>query len=127
MGKGNHSVGHVQKLKPAVERVCAELGVGFWTEENEGRLFVDLAGTGMGPGQGHGGVGGGGWQQQGYRPPQGQQHGGQQHGGQQHGGQQHGGQQHGGQHNQNQELERLARRFLPRLLRKLEQNCCVVM
>lgn len=77
VGRGNHSVNHVQKLKPRVEEVCRELGLDFWTEENEGRIYVDLKGQGA-PGGGrpdHGGHG---------RPPQ---HGGQPH----HGGQpQHG-------------------------------------
>ncbi|PSR94200.1 smr family protein [Coniella lustricola] len=44
VGKGNHSVNHVQKIKPRVERVCQELGLQYKTEENEGRMYVNLAG-----------------------------------------------------------------------------------
>ncbi|GAB1320141.1 hypothetical protein MFIFM68171_10351 [Madurella fahalii] len=44
VGKGNHSTGRVQKLKPRVERLCEELGLNYATEENEGRLYVDLRG-----------------------------------------------------------------------------------
>ncbi|KAK2066553.1 hypothetical protein P8C59_000359 [Phyllachora maydis] len=44
VGKGHHSVGHVQKIKPAVERLCQELGLDCATEENEGRIYVDLTG-----------------------------------------------------------------------------------
>ncbi|KAI5919942.1 Smr domain protein [Camillea tinctor] len=44
VGKGNHSANHVQKLKPRVERVCQELGLQYATEENAGRIYVDLQG-----------------------------------------------------------------------------------
>ena len=44
VGKGNHSANHVQKLKPRVEQVCRELGVRYETEENAGRIYVDLQG-----------------------------------------------------------------------------------
>ncbi|GAB7365686.1 hypothetical protein MBLNU230_g7026t1 [Neophaeotheca triangularis] len=58
VGKGNHSQGHVQKLKPRVEQVCRELGLQYHTdEENEGRIYVDLkpgGGGGPGPGAGYG-------------------------------------------------------------------------
>ncbi|KAK4123224.1 DUF1771-domain-containing protein [Parathielavia appendiculata] len=96
VGKGNHSTGHVQKLKPRVERLCQELGLDYATEENEGRMYVDLRGgrveappplPAQPPGyQGGYGGGGGGHHQQhhqhhhadsggeyGQRPPQ-QQH-----------------------------------------------------
>jgi DNA-nicking Smr family endonuclease len=138
VGKGNHSVGHVQKIKPRVEQVCRELGLQYRTEENEGRIFVNLQGGEVGhmppppvapgyPGGQHAGGGYGGGHG-------GQQHGGQQHGGQhggygqQHGGQQHGGQQHGGQHQQqgqNDEIEQMVKKGLPKLLKKL--GCCTVM
>ncbi|CAA9961488.1 hypothetical protein CFE70_004865 [Pyrenophora teres f. teres 0-1] len=125
VGKGNHSKNHVQKIKPRVEQVCRELGLQYRTEENEGRIFVNLQGGdvhemppppqapsyGGYPGQ-HGG----------------QQHGGQHHGGQQHGGQQHGGQQqqHGGQQQgQNEEIEQMVKKGLPKLLKMLK--CCTVM
>lgn len=131
MGKGNHSVNHVQKIKPRVEQVCQELGLQYATEENAGRMYINLSGgpatmppaNAYQPGGQHGGFhnqpqGGhqsGGYQQGGY--PGGQQQHGQQHGGQQHGNQ---------QNNQNDELEKLARKMLPRILRKLE-GCCTVM
>ncbi|KIN03710.1 hypothetical protein OIDMADRAFT_102129 [Oidiodendron maius Zn] len=44
VGKGNHSVNHVQKIKPRVEQVCQELGLQYATEENEGRMYVNLQG-----------------------------------------------------------------------------------
>jgi hypothetical protein len=132
VGKGNHSTNHVQKIKPRVEQVCRELGLQYKTEANEGRMYVNLQGGDVGhmppPPQGYGGGGypGGGNQQHG-----GQQHGGQQHGGQQYGGQQHGGQQYGGGQNQqqnnngNDEIEKMAKKFLPKILKKL--GCCTVM
>jgi hypothetical protein len=58
--------------------------------------------------------------------PHGGHAGGQHHQQQQH----HGGQQqhHGGQQeHQNEELEKLAKKLLPRILKSLEKNCCVVM
>ncbi|KAF3009842.1 hypothetical protein E8E13_010438 [Curvularia kusanoi] len=132
VGKGNHSRNHVQKIKPRVEQVCRELGLQYQTEENEGRIYVNLQGGAVGsmpPPPQHPQYGGGGY------PGQhgGQQHGGQQHGGQ-HYGQQHGGQQQqygGGQHqnqqnnNNNDEIEQMVRKGLPKLLKKL--GCCNVM
>jgi hypothetical protein len=108
VGKGIHSAGHKQKIKPKVEEICGELGVRCWTEENAGVVYCDVSGSG----------------QQSSRPPQQSQHGyvgGQQ---QHQGGQQghHGQQQQGG----NEELEKLAKKMLPKLLRKLE-GCCIVM
>lgn len=50
VGKGNHSAAHVQKIKPAVEELCRELGLRYRTEENEGRMYVDLSGGGDGTG-----------------------------------------------------------------------------
>lgn len=130
VGKGNHSTGHVQKIKPRVEQVCRELGLEYATEENEGRIFVNLQGgpvNGMPPpsqAPQYGGYPGGQQQQQ-------QQHGGQ-HGGQQsHAGQYHGGGGHQQQGNQNQnqnendEIEQMVRKGLPKLLKKL--GCCTVM
>ncbi|KAH6624281.1 hypothetical protein B0J18DRAFT_427800 [Chaetomium sp. MPI-SDFR-AT-0129] len=74
VGKGNHSTGHVQKIKPRVERVCQEFGLDYATEENEGRIYVDLTGGRVSappplPAQpsgnlgGYGGGGGGHYQQ----------------------------------------------------------------
>jgi hypothetical protein len=126
VGKGNHSANHVQKIKPRVEQVCRELGLQYATEENAGRMYVNLSGgpATMPPaGQQHGGSHGqqpqGGHQQGGY-PGQHQQNQGQQ---QQHDQQQ----QHGNQQNgQNDELEKLAKKLLPKLLKKLD-GCCIVM
>jgi hypothetical protein len=115
VGKGNHSVDHIQKIKPQVEQVCQQLGLQYSTEPNEGRMYINLQGGAavMPPQQSHQG---GGYQGHGG-------HGGQQqHHGQQ-GGYQGGG---GGQNNQEEELEKLALKFLPRIIRKLE-GCCVVM
>ncbi|KYG43254.1 hypothetical protein M433DRAFT_6482 [Acidomyces richmondensis BFW] len=65
VGKGNHSPDHIQKIKPAVERICQEMGLKEYTEHNEGRIFIDLTG-----GQG------GGPQPYGYQPePQHQNYG----------------------------------------------------
>lgn len=44
VGKGNHSANHVQKIKPRVEQVCRDLGLQYATEENEGRIYVNLQG-----------------------------------------------------------------------------------
>ena len=44
VGKGNHSPGHIQKIKPKVEQICQELGLQYHTEHNEGRMFIDLTG-----------------------------------------------------------------------------------
>ncbi|CAG8955809.1 hypothetical protein HYFRA_00011678 [Hymenoscyphus fraxineus] len=117
VGKGNHSVNHVQKIKPAVEEVCREEGLQFATEANAGVIYINLQGG------------------EAIMPPNvGQQHGnqGQHHGGQQH----HGGHQQGGypgapQHGQQQQggdddMEKLAKKLLPKVLKKLE-GCCVVM
>ncbi|QIW95636.1 hypothetical protein AMS68_001154 [Peltaster fructicola] len=49
VGKGNHSPGHIQKIKPRVEQVCQELGLQYRTEENEGRMYIDLGGHGQQP------------------------------------------------------------------------------
>lgn len=73
VGKGNHSVNHVQKLKPRVEQVCRELGLQYATEENEGRIYVNLAGhpvDSMPPlpgGHSGGGYGGGAGQHHGEK------------------------------------------------------------
>jgi hypothetical protein len=124
VGKGNHSRNHVQKIKPRVEQVCRELGLQYQTEENEGRIYVNLQGGAVGtmpPPPQHPQYGGGG----GYPG----QHGGQQHGGQQHGGQQHGGQHYGGgqqqNNNGNDEMEQMAKKGLSKLFKKL--GCCNVM
>ncbi|KAG5982723.1 hypothetical protein E4U55_001470 [Claviceps digitariae] len=114
VGKGNHSTGHVQKIKPKVEELCRELGLKYRTEENAGRIYINLQGgeplqAGQ---QQHGGQYYGGQQQQ-------QQHGGQHHGGQQ--------QQQGQQGQQQNEMEELVVKLLPKILKKLEKACCTVM
>jgi len=115
VGKGNHSPQHVQKIKPRVEQVCQELGLQYKTEQNEGRIYVDLTGAPV---------------HQIPPPPSGygQQWGGQHHGGQHHGGQQHGGQQYGGggQHQQNDEVEEMVKKLLPGIFKALK-GCCTVM
>ncbi|KAF2122792.1 hypothetical protein BDV96DRAFT_7284 [Lophiotrema nucula] len=125
VGKGNHSRNHVQKIKPRVEQVCQELGLQYATEENEGRMYVNLQGgqAHMPPppqAPGYGGYPGG--SQQHYGGGQ-QQHGGQHYGGHQ---QQQHGQQHGGQQNNNDEVEQLVKKGLPKLFKALK-GCCVVM
>ncbi|KAF2181995.1 DUF1771-domain-containing protein [Zopfia rhizophila CBS 207.26] len=118
VGKGNHSRNHVQKIKPSVEQVCRELGLQYATEENEGRMFINLQGgpAHMPPPPHAPQYGGGG----GY--PE-QHHGGQlYHDGQHHGGQQ----QHGQQQNQNDEVEEIVKKGLPKLFKALK-GCCMVM
>jgi DNA-nicking Smr family endonuclease len=120
VGKGNHSYDHVQKIKPRVEQVCQQLGLQYATEHNEGRMYINLTGgPAQMPSQYQGGGGGG----------QQQYHGGQQQGGYPGGQQQHygGGQQHGQQQGQNEEVEKLVKKFLPRILRKLGCGGCTVM
>ncbi|KAI9792706.1 MAG: hypothetical protein M1816_001805 [Peltula sp. TS41687] len=114
VGKGNHSVNHVQKLKPAVERLCRERGLQFHTEENAGRIYINLTGgpANMPPSQHHG------QQPYGGQPSHHHQQQQQQH---------HHQQQQHHQQNQNEEIERIVKRFLPRVLKKLEAHCCVVM
>ena len=85
VGKGNHSPGHIQKIKPRVEQVCQELGLQYHTEPNEGRIYVNLQGGQVNMGDVNS------WQ--GYQGNYG--YGGQQ----QHGGQQQG---HGGYQQQHQ-------------------------
>jgi hypothetical protein len=90
--------------------VCRELGLQYTTEDNAGRIYVNLTGGEaiMPPSTGHQGSGGYPGHQQGH---QGQHHGQGQHQGQQ----------------QPDELEQLANKLLPKVLRKLEKACCVVM
>lgn len=121
VGKGNHSTGHVQKLKPRIEAICREMGLKYSTEENAGRIYINLqGGDATMPPPPH--TGGGG--QQHHGGGQQQHHGGQQ---QHHGGQTHGGQQqhHGGQ-NQQQNQDETAD-LVVKILKKLEKACCIVM
>lgn len=150
MGKGNHSPGHIQKIKPKVEQLCRELGLRYATEENAGRIYVNLQGGpavmpeglmaahggGYHEGYGYGGPGGGHQQQQqqqsqGYQggsgtyPPMSYQQGGglgqQQH----HGGGGGGG--GGGQQGPNAEIEAEVKKYLPLVLRMCRKQCCTVM
>jgi DNA-nicking Smr family endonuclease len=45
VGKGIHSADHIQKIKPAVERLCQEQGLAYKTEANAGRMYIDLTGN----------------------------------------------------------------------------------
>ncbi|KAI1807400.1 Smr domain protein [Daldinia bambusicola] len=101
VGKGNHSTDHVQKLKPRVEQVCRELGLQYATEDNAGRIYVNLQGgeaviPPLPP-----------------QPPA--QHGGYGHGRPQHHHQQE-------QEEEPDELEKLVSKFFRKL-----GDCCVVM
>ncbi|KAG7102093.1 Smr domain-containing protein like [Verticillium longisporum] len=133
VGKGHHSERGIQKLKPAVEKLCREMGLNYATDEhNTGRILINLqGGEAVLPPQGgkhHG------QQQQGHHQQQQQQHGGYSgHGQQQHGGhqqqQQHqqgynqGQQQHQGQQQAQQQQDEGAD-LLVKLMRKMEKHCC---
>ncbi|KAL9949421.1 hypothetical protein D7B24_003787 [Verticillium nonalfalfae] len=135
VGKGHHSERGIQKLKPAVEKLCREMGLNYATDEhNTGRILINLqGGEAVLPPQGgkhHG------QQQQGHHQQQ-QQHGGYSgHGQQQHGGQQQqqhhqqgynqGQQQHQGQQQAQQQQDEGAD-LLVKLMRKMEKHCCMIM
>ncbi|QSZ29513.1 hypothetical protein DSL72_004027 [Monilinia vaccinii-corymbosi] len=129
VGKGNHSKDHVQKIKPKVEEICKELGLQYATEENAGRMYINLQGgpaivpsSGGNHGQQHGGH-----EQPSHQQPQ-QGHQQPQQSNSQQGGYQQGGQQQQQQQNDNNDdVEKLARKFLPRILRKAEKACCAAM
>lgn len=106
VGKGNHSAGHVQKIKPRVEQVCRELGLKYATEENAGRIYVNLTGG------------------EAVMPPY-PSHQAPQHTSHQYPGQQTHHQQQPQQ--QQDEVEQVVNAVLPRVMRKLEKACCVVM
>ncbi|OAL69793.1 hypothetical protein A7D00_5832 [Trichophyton violaceum] len=122
VGKGNHSVNHVQKIKPRVEQVCRDLGLQYATEENAGRIYVNLTGgpANMPPHSSHPNQG----QNQ---PHHGQPHHGQPQHGQPHHGQPHGQPHHQQGHQQETPAEKIARKAVPIILRKLEKACCIVM
>ncbi|RDA93595.1 hypothetical protein CP533_6131 [Ophiocordyceps camponoti-saundersi (nom. inval.)] len=107
VGKGNHSAGHVQKLKPKVEELCRELGLRYQTEENAGRIYINLQGGEPVP------------PQQPHHPPP--SHHQQPH----HPPPSHHQQPHHppAQQQPPQQQEDI----IPRLIRKLEKACCVVM
>lgn len=139
VGKGNHSPGHIQKIKPRVEQVCGQLGLQFHTEPNEGRIYVDLTGGAVDMGQannwqGYGGGYGGQQQPQQQQPytggQQGYQGGG--YGAAAGGGQQHYQQQQHQPHQPHQQQQqgqydeeiKLAKKFGPRILRFLQRLLC---
>ena len=99
VGKGNHSTNHVQKIKPRVEAVCRDLGLQYTTENNEGRVYVNLTGgpAVMPPYHPHG--------PQHHPPPHG----------------------HHPQNQQQDEVEQVVQFCLPRIIHKLERACCIVM
>ena len=146
VGKGNHSPGHIQKIKPRVEQICQQEGLQFATEENAGRIYINLQGgqaimpedlkahNGGGYHQGYGGHGGQGQhhQQPGYGQGQHDQQGPfqQQNSGYPGGPQQHQQQYQGGQNqqqDQNAEIEAQVKKYLPKVLRQIKRSCCTVM
>ncbi|KAL2436248.1 hypothetical protein ABEF95_006781 [Exophiala dermatitidis] len=123
VGKGNHSDGHVQKLKPRVEQVCKELGLQYQTEPNEGRIYVDLRGGNAG----NWAAGAGGYQPQQQPAYQQQQQGygyGQQQGYQQYPSHPHQQQQQHGQQSQTDQVEKVVKKFLPRIINKILRWLC---
>jgi len=121
VGKGNHSPGHIQKIKPRVEQVCRELGLDYHTEPNEGRIYVNLTGGKVDMGAVNS------WQgyQQGYAGQQEQQHGG--YPGQQHGGyqqQQHPQYQQQAQHHQQQQQQEGGGDIISTIFRALAKCLC---
>lgn len=148
VGKGNHSPNHVQKIKPKVEQICQELGLQYASEPNAGRMYINLQGgpavvpqhlQGGGYGQNygggkpyqqhHGGQGQHGGQQQGYGGQQQQQPYQQPQMGyqQSQGGYQQGGGGQGQQQDQNAQIEAEVKKYLPKILRMCQRQCCTVM
>ena len=99
---------HIQKIKPRVEQVCRELGLQYTTEDNAGRIYINLSGgeAVMPPVSHHAAP-----------HPSHQQYPGQQN-------QPYHAQQ---QPQQQDELEQVVNAILPKIMRKLEKACCVVM
>jgi len=125
VGKGNHSVNHIQKIKPRVEQVCRELGLQYATEENTGRIYINLTGGPAVMPPEHHYYGGDSHNQHQYQQQQPQQQA--QYGGQQQsaypGQPQYPGQQ---SQQQNENVEEIVNAVAPGLMRKLG-SCCVVM
>ncbi|BFZ58097.1 hypothetical protein PYCC9005_005156 [Savitreella phatthalungensis] len=67
VGKGIHSAGHIQKLKPAIEELCRQHNFQYRTEHNEGRIYVTFP---QGGAQGYPAPGPQGVAGQGPYPPQ---------------------------------------------------------
>ena len=124
VGKGIHSLNHMAKLKPEIEKLCQQYQFKYHVEENEGRILVKF---GQGTGQlsqveaaGFGDNGQNFAAQQGYssqqpyqqpnlQPYQGQQQY----------------QSQGGQNN-NDVVEEVVKNAAPIIFRKLGQ-CCTIM
>ncbi|KAI0448168.1 hypothetical protein F4803DRAFT_496940 [Xylaria telfairii] len=113
VGQGHHSVDHIQRIKPAIEQLCENLGLQYATEENAGRIYVNLQGGNIT-----------------HIPPLPSQHDGYQHHPQHHNGNQqqyHGQQQqqqhHSGQNQQEEQYDEIET-FLKKLVNKY---CCSVM
>jgi sulfite reductase alpha subunit-like flavoprotein len=104
VGKGNHSIDHVQKIKPRVERICQELGLQYKIEPNPGRIYINLqGGPADTPLQHHAG---GAYHGEGWQP---QHH-----------------QQHQQQQTNDQTEEFISKKVLSAIFRELKA-CCIVM
>lgn len=101
VGKGNHSSGHIQKIKPRVEQVCRELGLQYATEENAGRIYVNLTGG------------------EAVMPPYSPQHPSPHYPGQQ--------PSHHQKPQQQDGVEQVVNEVAPKVVSKMEKLCCVVM
>ena len=121
VGKGNHSTNHVQKLKPRVEAVCKELGLQYATEDNAGRVYVNLTGGPANMPPMHPGGAGGYAGAHPHPHPQPHPHP------HPHGAAAGGGYQHRPHNQQDEEVDQIVRFCLPRITRKLEKACCIVM
>ncbi|KAI0195151.1 smr domain-containing protein [Xylaria flabelliformis] len=112
VGQGIHSTDHKRRIKPAIEELCETLGLQYATEENAGRIYVNLQGGDVT-----------------HLPPPPSQHDGSQHRPQHHHSDQqqhHSNQQqqhHGGQ-TQDEEQYDEVEKFLKKLINKY---CCNVM
>ncbi|KAI0554679.1 DUF1771-domain-containing protein [Xylaria curta] len=112
VGQGHHSIDHKQKIKPAIEELCENLGLQCATEENAGRIYINLQGGDVT-----------------HLPPPPPQHDGSQHRPQHHHSnqQQHHyvqQQQHHGGQTQDEEQYDEVEKFLKKLINKY---CCNVM
>ena len=140
VGRGNHSANHVQKIKPAVEKLCRELGLQYATEENEGRIYVNLQGhavSGAPPlpqqpsghlGGYHGGSSGGYPSQQQQGSYAGAAYGQQQPYQQQHQPQyQQQYQSQNSNNNNNDQIEQQIEQAVVKCVPRLLKNCCTIM
>lgn len=124
-----HSLNHIAKLKPEIERLCQQHQFKYYVEENEGRILVKF---GQGAGQLSQGEAASFWDnrpnfvaQQGYPGPSQQQQSYQQP--QQSYQQPYQGQpQHQGGQNNNDMVEEFIEQAAPSIFRKLSQ-CCTIM